>query len=195
MSLLGHKFTVLSSLWTVSCLSICKTGHFLGSVQRWGITIPSHSGKVKAIGHELLLVTKWQRKPMHTPHTHISTCICILVQINGATAFQAKLLTHCHLISMEEQVRLNWKMLLNCQWDCALRRVSFSQHQLYPDGIKSVLFSGLDSDSWQLFISIYFRFFGDELFYLREVTGCFCFPWACCWERSPSTLRLLCEYL
>lgn len=59
------------------------------------------------------------------PHTYISTYICILAQINTATALQANLftvLTHRALVSIEEQfqMRLIWKMFFNRQSECDL---------------------------------------------------------------------------
>lgn len=39
MCLSQHKFMACASLWTASCLSVCKNGQFLGSVWLGGITI------------------------------------------------------------------------------------------------------------------------------------------------------------
>lgn len=62
-------------------------------------------------------------------HTYISTCTFILAWINSATAFQANLFTllaHHALVSIEEQfqLRLNWKMLFNCQWSVICEKSS-----------------------------------------------------------------------
>lgn len=123
-------------------------------------------------------MAKHQRGSLPTPYAYISTCTYILVQISSATSLQANLFTHCALVSTEQfSMRLNWKMPFCCQWECCVRRVWFSLHQLDPETVKPVSSSTLDWDSCQLhfLVSIYFRCFRNELSYLGTVTEYFCF--------------------
>lgn len=80
---------------------------------------------------------------MHTPHTHISTCICILVQINSATASPSKA---SHSLSFDFHGGAGETELEDAP-QLSMRLCSESSSASIPDGIKSVLFSGLDSDS------------------------------------------------
>lgn len=121
----------------------------------------------------------------------MSTCTCILAQINNATAFQAKLftvLTHHALVSIEKQfqVRVNWKMFFSYQWDSGLRRVQLSLDQLDPHNIKWMIFSVLDSDSWQ-FRSLYPLILGASgwTFLPKGRQGTAASPWVLCWEGVP----------
>lgn len=143
VSFTEHKFTAFSSIWTVSCLSVCETVWILFDQEE--PKYQSHSGKVKANGHEPLQVAKHQRGSLPTPYAYISTCTYILVQISSATSLQANLFTHCALVSTEQfLMRVNWKMPFCCQWECCVRRVWFSLHQLDPETVKPVSSSTLD---------------------------------------------------